>query len=217
VADDRREHGYWLDPGIDEIFSVPWLGYGIKRYFYHVFVIVFRFVFPAFLPCSPNKVYVTAVMGNSAHSSVWIQSPYEQVVRVDGIARVPGADLDLLHLSGPASTSRGVTPLGILPFQPSPGANHTCYAVGYSGGRNNETEAVLLRPDAKRCAGDSICLTVARKPHSCSVRNFIARRSSKFKNESQQFREKKPRNVIRRIAYAVSRKTCFKIRVIDNY
>lgn len=123
-----------------------------------------------FVSSSPNRAYVTAVLGNSAHSSIWVRSPYEQAVRVDGVERVADADVDLYHLSRPANVSRGVTSLGVLPFQPTPDPErHTCYAVGHAGSR---TEAAVLRPNTKRCGGGNdgtMCFVVTRKPRSCSV------------------------------------------------
>lgn len=123
----------------------------------------------SFVSSSPNGTYVTAVLGNSAHSSVWVRSPYEQVIRVDGVEPVADADVDMYHLARPANISRGVTPLGVPPFQPTPGpGRHACYAVGHAGGR---TETAVLRPDTKRCAGNegTMCFVVTRKPRSCSV------------------------------------------------
>jgi len=114
---------------------------------------------------------VTAVLGGSAHSIAWIKSPYEQIVRIDGIRKVPGTDFDLLHLANPATLSRGVTPLEVLPFQPSSRPNDTCYAIGYTNDRrNNKTEVAFLRPDTELCDDpNTLCFTVSQIPRSCSV------------------------------------------------
>lgn len=121
---------------------------------------------------SLKKSYTTAVLGGSAYSPVGIKSPYEQIVRIDGIRKIDDTDLDLFHLASPAVFTRGVSPLTIPLFQPSPGVNDTCYAVGYGSERGNQTEIALLR----RSAGDSqyeddniLCLNVTRKPQSCLV------------------------------------------------
>ncbi|XP_060875249.1 serine protease nudel isoform X2 [Metopolophium dirhodum] len=117
-----------------------------------------------------NKSYATAVLGGSTYSIIWIKSPYEQIVRVDGIREVPGEDYDLLHLASPATVSRGVAPLEVLPFQPSPWLNGTCYAIGYTNGQhNNKTEVAFLRPDAGHCDDpNELCFTVSQIPRSCS-------------------------------------------------
>lgn len=118
---------------------------------------------------------MTAVLGSSTYSSLWIKSPYEQILRVDHIKQIPGSELDLLHLVNPAIFSRGVSPLGVPLFQPPIGTNHTCYATGYSDdGRNNQVQTALLRSDPKRCEeSDTLCFTVSQKPVSCSVRMII--------------------------------------------
>jgi len=120
---------------------------------------------------SLNKSYATAVLGGSTYSIIWIKSPYEQIVRIDGIKEVPGTDFDLLHLARPATVSRGVTPLEVLPFQPSTWPNGTCYAVGYSNDQHNKkTEVAFLRPDAGQCdESNELCFTVSQTPRSCSV------------------------------------------------
>jgi len=121
---------------------------------------------------SLNKSYVTAVLGGSTYSIIWIKSPYEQIVRIDGIKEVPGTDFDLLHLTRPATVSRGVAPLEVLPFQPSPWSNGTCYAVGYSNDQHNKkTEVAFLRPaDTRQCdESNELCFTVLQTPRSCSV------------------------------------------------
>lgn len=114
-------------------------------------------------------------MGSGTYSSIWIKSPYEQILRVDGIKKIPNTDLDLLHLASSVTISRGVTPLGIPLFQPSLRANDTCYAVGYYyDGHGNKTEITYLQPDLKQqCGIDNICFTVTQKPQSCSVSNKI--------------------------------------------
>jgi len=126
-----------------------------------------------FLFSSLNKYYTTAVLGSSSYSSVWIKSPYEQIIWVDGIKQIPDTDLDLLHLASPVNISRGVTPLDIQPIQPLLGVNHTCYAIGYSDDRTNKTEITLLRPDPKCSNSSTVCFAVSRKPHSCSVSIII--------------------------------------------
>jgi len=120
---------------------------------------------------SLNKSYATAVLGGSTYSIIWIKSPYEQIVRVDGIREVPGEDFDLLHLASPATVSRGVAPLEVLPFQPSPWLNGTCYAIGYTNDQhNNKTEVAFLRPDTGHCDDpNESCFTVSQIPRSCSV------------------------------------------------
>ncbi|XP_022174294.1 serine protease nudel isoform X2 [Myzus persicae] len=117
-----------------------------------------------------NKSYVTAVLGGSAYSVIWIKSPYEQIVRVDGIREVPDTDFDLLHLARPATVSRGVAPLKVLPFQPSPWPNGTCYAIGYTNNQHgNKTEVAFLRPDTGQCDDpNELCFTVSQTPRSCS-------------------------------------------------
>lgn len=120
-------------------------------------------------------------MGSGTYSSIWIKSPYEQILRVDGIKQIPNTDFDLLHLATSGTISRGVTPLGIPLFQPSLGANDTCYAVGYSNdGHSNKTEIAYLRPDLKQqCGINNMCFTVTQKPQSCSVSNEIFEKSVK--------------------------------------
>lgn len=123
----------------------------------------------SFVSSSSNKTYMTAVLGNSAYSSIWVRSPYEQIIRVDGVERVADTDVDLYHLARPVNISRGVTPLGVPPFQPTPGpGRHACYAVGHTG---RGTETAVLRPDTKHCGGNdgTMCFVVTRKPRSCSV------------------------------------------------
>lgn len=132
---------------------------------------------------SMKKSYATAVLGGSAYSAAGIKSPYEQIVRIDGMRKIDDTDLDLYHLASPAAFSWGVAPLTIPLFQPSPGADDTCYAVGYGPDRGrggNHTEIVVLRPSAdtttsddSQCKDDEICLTVTQKPQSCSVRRTI--------------------------------------------
>lgn len=132
------------------------------------------------MTCKPRRLlsfrslktaYATAVLGGSAYSSVWIGSPHEQIVRVDGVRRVPDTDFDLLHLARPADASRGVGPLGVPLFQPPLRSGDACYAIGYAAGGHgyNETVTAVLRPDARRCdREDALCFTVSRKPRTCT-------------------------------------------------
>lgn len=110
------------------------------------------------------------MLGSSAYSSVWVKSPYEQIIRIDEIKEIPGTDLDLLHLASPTNDSRAVMPLGIPPFQLSPRPNDNCYAIGYSEDRDDKTEAALLRPDPAQCDSGRLCFTVSQSPRSCFVR-----------------------------------------------
>lgn len=132
---------------------------------------IISFNFVVFCFSRLNKSYVTAVLGGSTYSIMWIKSPYEQIIRVDGIRKVPDTDFDLLHLANPATLSRGVTPLNVLPFQPSPRSNGTCYAIGYTDDRHsNKTEVAFLRPDTGLCDDPkTLCFSVSQIPRSCSV------------------------------------------------
>lgn len=113
------------------------------------------------------------MLGGSAYSSIWIKSPFEQIIRVDKTIEIPGTNLDLLHLSSPANQSRAIMPLGIPFFQPSLGVNDTCYAVGYSEDYDDRTETALLRPNLIRCDNNHLCFTIFQSPQSCSVRIII--------------------------------------------
>ncbi|KAL4107717.1 hypothetical protein QTP88_018013 [Uroleucon formosanum] len=155
---------------------------GEKRYHWHVDILVNGTLFQSGVLLKDswvlvkrtglnlNKSYATAVLGGSTYSIIWIKSPYEQIIRIDGIREVPGEDFDLLHLVSPATVSRGVAPLEVLPFQPSPWLNGTCYSIGYTNDHhNNKTEVALLRPDNGHCDDpNELCFTVTQIPRSCS-------------------------------------------------
>lgn len=114
---------------------------------------------------------MTAVLGGSAYSVMRIKSPYEQIIRIDGIREVSGTDFDLLHLANPATATRGVAPLSTLQFQPALRSHDTCYTIGYSDDRHvDKPEIALLRPDTRRCDDpNSLCFTVSQTPRSCLV------------------------------------------------
>lgn len=120
---------------------------------------------------SLERSHATAVLGGGPYTSVWIESPYEQVARVDAVRPIAGTEFDLLRLARPMDVSRAVTPLEIPVFHPTAGADHACYAVGRSDA-DDKTETAVLRPDAAGCDGANVCFAVSREPRSCSVRHL---------------------------------------------
>lgn len=62
-----------------------------------------------FLCCSLKYDYLTAVLGGSL-SFLKIQTPYEQIIRVDCFKKVLDCNAVLLHLESPVRYSRHVLP-----------------------------------------------------------------------------------------------------------
>jgi Domain of unknown function (DUF1986)/Low-density lipoprotein receptor domain class A len=110
--------------------------------------------------------YVTVLLGNSK-SKVSVQSPYEEIARVDCIHQVDDSNVMLLHLNTHIHFNRHVLP-SFLPIDKEIEADARCIAVAM--GFQNDIKSIGLNITRNcRNEGDTTCYQVPlKKNETCS-------------------------------------------------
>lgn len=116
-----------------------------------------------------EKSYVTAVLGSSKNQ-LNIQSPYEQISRIDCIQKLEGSNVVLLHLQQKVHFSRHIMP-SFVPIHNETDPDSKCIAVALSSQKITKTLALKVIPN---CQNDVhlTCYQVASNESSiCSDSN----------------------------------------------